>query len=218
MIILLLVFLGSVGMIGTILYQYHKIDQLHEAAVVQYTKTQEAARPAQAEPVASGAPVDAPEAIIAPIMVDFEGLRAINPEVVGWIYCEGTGINYPVMQGENNDYYLTHSYDGAYNVSGSIFVEAENRAGFADRNTIIYGHNMKNDSMFAHLDNWAEPGYYEEHPVIWLLTPEQDYQIKLMAGYTTSAYSDTYVFSLNRERNWYPICGMQLHSRIFSRR
>lgn len=137
MIILLLVFLGSVGMIGTILYQYHKIDQLHEAAVVQYTKTQEAARPAQAEPVASGAPVDAPEAIIAPIMVDFEGLRAINPEVVGWIYCEGTGINYPVMQGENNDYYLTHSYDGAYNVSGSIFVEAENRAGFADRNTII---------------------------------------------------------------------------------
>lgn len=201
MILLLVVFLGSVGVIGAVMYQYRQIDKLYDAAVQTYTQENLEVAESPQEPEASAADAYTPETeakpeagrVIAPITVDFAGLQAVNPEVVGWLYCEGTNINYPVMQGSDDDYYLTHSYDRAYNISGSIFVEAGNSPGFTDLNTIIYGHNMKNEAMFAHLDNWAEQSYYDAHPVMWLLTPERDYRIELFSGYTTSAYSDTYL-------------------------
>ena len=98
-----------------------------------------------------------------------------------------------MLQGTDNDYYLHHTYDGKSSISGSIFADANNRPDFADSNTVIYGHHMKNKSMFATISNWAEQDYYEEHPVMWLLTPRQDYKIVLFSEYTTSAYSDTYV-------------------------
>ena len=97
-----------------------------------------------------------------------------------------------LVQGEDNDLYLHHSYDKAYSVSGSIFVDSGNRKGFVDSNTIIYGHHMKNGSMFASLSKWSDQQYYEEHPVMWLLTPERDYKVELFSGYTTSAYAETY--------------------------
>lgn len=97
-----------------------------------------------------------------------------------------------MVQGADNDYYLKHSYDGAYSASGTVFVDAGNRPGFADCNTVVYGHNMKNGSMFACLSRWADQEFYEAHPVIWLLTPQQDYQIVLLGGCTTSAHADVY--------------------------
>ena len=127
-----------------------------------------------------------------PITVDFRALEAVNGDVCGWIYCPDTPINYPVLQGEDNDTYLHHSYDGAYAAAGSIFVEALNRPDFADANTILYGHHMRDGSMFACLERWAGEGFYGDHPAVWLLTPKQDYRIDLFAGYTTSGYSDTY--------------------------
>lgn len=129
----------------------------------------------------------------APISVDFQGLLEVNEDVVGWIYCPGTNINYPVLHGRDNDVYLRRSYDGSYNNAGSIFVEASNQKGFADANTIIYGHHMESGAeMFADLEEWESQEFYEEHPVMWLLTPEQDYKIVLFSGYTASAYSDAY--------------------------
>lgn len=130
--------------------------------------------------------------IVPPIQVNFGGLQEMNPDVVGWIYSEGTAINYPVLQGDDNGYYLKHLVDGSYNADGSIFVDANNQTGFADGNTIIYGHNMKDGMMFAELLNYADQAYYEAHPVIWLLTPKRNYQIVLFAGYTTDGNSDTY--------------------------
>ena len=170
--LLLIVFIGSVGGILFILKQYKDNDKLYAQAAEDYT-----------EPGTGEA---------APIVVDFEALKAVNEDVVGWIYCEGTVINYPVVQGEDNDLYLHHSYDKAYSVSGSIFVDSGNRKGFVDSNTIIYGHHMKNGSMFASLSKWSDQQYYEEHPVMWLLTPERDYKVELFSGYTTSAYAETY--------------------------
>ena len=128
----------------------------------------------------------------APIDVDFAELARETDDCIGWLYCPDTVINYPVMQGENDDYYLHRSYDGAYSVFGSIFAESKNRPDFMDPNTIVYGHHMRNGSMFATLDRWASQYYYENHPVMWLLTPTQDYEVVLVAGYTTSATSDTY--------------------------
>ena len=128
----------------------------------------------------------------APIRVDFEALRAVNPDVVGWIFCPDTPINYPVLHGATNDTYLHHSYDRTYNVSGSIFVDAANTRGFVDSCSILYGHHMNDNSMFASLSQWQFQSYFDEHPVMWLLTPEQDYKIALFSAYDISAYDDVY--------------------------
>jgi len=130
--------------------------------------------------------------ILAPVRVDFPSLLEVNSDVKGWIYCQDTNIDYPVLYGETNDTYLRHTYDKAYNIAGSIFIESENDPNLKDYNTIIYGHHMNDGSMFAGLEHRAEQSYYDEHPVMWLLTPERDYLLVLASGYTTSAYSDTY--------------------------
>lgn len=132
------------------------------------------------------------EPVYAPLVVDFNKLCEAAPDIQGWIYCEDTNINYPVVQGADNEKYLHHTYIGDYAAAGSIFLEAANSPGFVDSNNIIYGHHMKDKSMFAGLSNWASQEYYDGHPVMWLLTPEQDYMIELFAGYITPAGSDVY--------------------------
>ncbi len=179
MAVLLILFLGSVSAILFILKQYRDDESVYAGAAQDYTQ--------------EGVGEDDGEKDIAPIVVDFEKLRKKNEDVIGWIYCEDTVIDYPVLRGEDNDYYLHHTYDGKKSISGSIFVDTTNRPGFVDSNTVIYGHHMKNKSMFATISKWADQDYYEEHPVMWLLTPEQDYKIVLFSEYTTSAYSDTYL-------------------------
>ncbi len=191
-LVLLAVFLFSVTSIVIILYQYKVSDELYDNAAAQFTMQLPADEREAEEAAQGGEPSGAEVTETAPIRVDFQGLQSVNGDVAGWIYCEDTPINYPVVLGEDNDFYLMHNFDGTGSASGSIFIEAENRPGFADSNTIIYGHHMKNGSMFATLDHWAEQEYYEGHPVMWLLTPEQDYKIVLFSGYTTSASSDTY--------------------------
>ena len=202
MLLLLLVFVTSAGMVAVIMRQYQTGDVLYEEAANRYMVVKGAGDgDASGEPGSDYDPNEAgalqPTSIVqwadpAPIQVDFEELARDTDDCIGWIYCEDTVINYPVMQGENDDYYLHRSYDGAYSVFGSIFAESKNSPDFTDPNTIIYGHHMRNGSMFATLDRWASQYYYENHPVMWLLTPTQDYQIILVAGYTTSATSDTY--------------------------
>ena len=230
-VILLLIFLGSAGMVFSILRQYRTSEQLYEDAVTQFISvvtvpgaaasqgsdsaadiTADAAEaPASAQsmgreeatvqaatPEASEGSVPQPGADtnvldeIAPLIVDFAALQQIAPDAQAWLYCPGTVINYPVVQGEDDDYYLHRSYDGAYNYPGSIFIEALNQPGFQDYNTILYGHNMRDGSMFACLSSWADQAFYETHPVMWLLTPQQDYKVELFSSYTISAYSDTY--------------------------
>ena len=199
--ILLAVFVFSAGMAAWIRHQYEESERLYTEASAAFTRPAPVRTPKPAPEAAaeggsiSEAPAEPEEAHIplyAPIEVDFDALRKVNPDIVGWIWCEDTVIDYPVAQGEDNELYLHHSYDGSYSASGTIFAEAENRRDFADANTILYGHHMKNGSMFASLDRWASQSYYEEHPVMWLLTPTQDYQVVLFSGYTTSAASGTY--------------------------
>jgi len=123
--------------------------------------------------------------------VDFELLARINNQVVGWI-SDGAGINYPVVQGSDNDYYLNHLFDGTINKNGSIFVDYRNTPEFADRNTFIYGHNMLNGTMFAGLSQYSTAGYYEQHPELILNTPEGTYSLQVFSGYVTPGNSDIY--------------------------
>ena len=127
--------------------------------------------------------------------VDFDVLSGINGDVAAWLYSEGTVIDYPVVQGTDNAYYLDHIFDGTYNKLGALFVDCRNTSGFADRNTIVYGHNMNNGSMFASLTKYADQSYYDEHPEMLLVLPEQTYRVELFSGYVTPGNSDTYQIS-----------------------
>jgi len=135
---------------------------------------------ASAAPPAAG--LTAPEK-----QVDFEALRAINDDTVAWIYSEGTPIDYPVVLGEDNAFYLTHTFSGRPGAAGAIFMDFDNQGDFSDANTAIYGHHMRNGSMFASLDKYRKQSYYDEHPVIYLYTPGGNYAIELFSAYVRDA-------------------------------
>ena len=92
----------------------------------------------------------------APIQVDFEALRQQNPDIIAWIYSTDTPINYPVVQSEDNSYYLRRLIDGTRNTAGTIFADFRNAPDFSDRNTLVYGHNMKNNPMFGTLSEYRK--------------------------------------------------------------
>ncbi len=134
------------------------------------------------------------------VSVDFEKLKSTYSDVIGWIYSENTPINYPIVQGENNDYYLRRLPNGKRDVAGSIFADFRNSSDFSDFKTIIYGHNMKNNSMFGTLEKYKSQKYYDEHPIMYLLTKDKNYKILLIGGYTASADSeDTYFISSDKK-------------------
>ncbi|MBQ6583391.1 MAG: class B sortase, partial [Mogibacterium sp.] len=81
-------------------------------------------------------------------VVDFDELLKINPDVQGWLYQKDTVINYPVVQGQDNDEYLHTLVDGTWSGGGTLFVDYRNQSNFGDFNSIIYGHHMKDGSMF----------------------------------------------------------------------
>lgn len=116
------------------------------------------------------------------VSMDFGPIREQSPDITAWIIAEGTPIDYPVMQADDNDYYLTHLYDGEYNSSGSIFLDCRNSGLFKEENSVIYGHHMKNGSMFASLDLYKDQDFYDAHPTMFLYTPNGDYLIELICG------------------------------------
>lgn len=115
--------------------------------------------------------------------VDFEALRENGPDIIGWLSLPDTVLNYPVTQTDNNEYYLNHLYDGTYNKVGCLFADYENRADFSDRNTIIYGHNMRDGSMFALLNRYDEQSYFDTHRQMYLVTPKGGYVMEIFAAF-----------------------------------
>lgn len=131
--------------------------------------------------------VEQPEPVFP--QVDFDALRAINPDVVGWLVIDGTNINYPVVQGNDNQYYLRHLFTGEYNASGCIFLDSRNTRDFAGRHSILYGHHMGNGTMFNGLMDYKEQGFYDAHPTALFLTPAGDYEIEFFSGYVANVRS-----------------------------
>ena len=92
------------------------------------------------------------------------GLKEINEDCVAWIYIEDTAINYPVVQGSDNSFYLKHLIDGKWNSAGCIFLDFRVDSNISDRHSIIYGHHMKDGTMFSGLTKYKKQDYYEAHP------------------------------------------------------
>lgn len=126
--------------------------------------------------------------------IDFEELRKINPDVVGWLSMKDTVIDYPVVKGKDNDYYLKHLFTGEYNTLGTLFVDFRNYDLFEDKNTIIYGHSMLNGSMFFILEEYKKQSFYDEHPEFTFVTPDKSYLLKPIAGKIMDAKEPFVVF------------------------
>lgn len=137
-----------------------------------------------------------------PITVDFAALKAVNEDVVGWIYIEALEISYPMVKGKDNNQYLHTTYEGTYNFAGSIFLDYENSSDFKDPNTIVYGHNMKNGSMFGILNKIVTENAYDKSHYFWILTPEHNYRYEIFAAYTTSVSSDTYMLFKKHDKEF----------------
>ena len=195
-----------------ILAEYREAGETYESIAEEFrhpvTEPPETTAPATEPPVTE--PVTAPgtdepmtddptdEPVLkparAPLAVDFEKLRAKNADVVGWIYADDTPIDYPIVQAADNDYYLRRMLNKRYNVSGSIFMDYRSASDFSDPLTVVYGHNMKNDTMFGSLTKYGDGGYYEAHPWLWLLTPAGNFRIDVVAGFDVSPSSAIYQY------------------------
>lgn len=119
-------------------------------------------------------------------------LQETYPDAIGWIYIPDTSINYPIMQGEDNDFYLTHGTDGRSLKCGCIELDfrCENR--FQNNFNILYGHNMKNGSMFANVCSFKEKAYYDSHPYGWVYTSDAVYRLDFFSVAVTDWYDEIY--------------------------
>lgn len=119
------------------------------------------------------------------IPIDFDSLNALNSEVYAWIRIPGTLIDYPILQRINDDsYYLNHTADGTEGLPGSIYTESVNSTDFSDRNTVIYGHDMKDKSMFGGLSDFVDKEYMNTNSIIYIYTPQNIFTYKIFAAIT----------------------------------
>ena len=125
------------------------------------------------------------------LTLDFSRIASNFPDVVAWISLDNTAINYPVVQGDDNAFYLTHLPNGQEHKMGSIFMDYRNSPDFSDDNTLIYGHNMASGDMFAALNNYRNQAFYEKHPTIKIKTPHNNYTLTLFAAYMIDSAVET---------------------------
>ena len=175
-----------------------------EDLIAMPTETTDAATPT----VDATAPSE-PEATIDPELAEaqaaYEKYKALyeqNNDFIGWISIEDTNISYPVMQSvDEPDFYLKHGFDKSYSDYGVPYLDEACATGLSN-NLVIYGHNMKNGSMFYSLLNYREQSYYDAHPVMYLNTPSQNYKIEVFSGYICNYDSDTYALSFPSEDDY----------------
>ena len=135
------------------------------------------------------------------ITVDFKTLQAKYPDVVGWLYCANTGLNYPIVQTaeEGGEYYLYRDIDGSSNKNGTVFLDWQCSSNFTSQNNLVYGHNMKTGRMFAPIVKYRDQSFYDAHPYMYLYTPNQLYKVNLFAGMVTPHDSTVYSYSLSSD-------------------
>ncbi len=124
--------------------------------------------------------------------IDFTELKQKNEDIVGWLRIRALGISYPVVQGEDNDFYLHRTFEKEDNFAGCIFVNCDNSGNFTDQNTIIYGHNMKDGSMFGKLKKFREEGVFDKSKYFWMFTPDLIYEYRIFSATVVDKTGITY--------------------------
>lgn len=175
----LAVFLFAAGKLGTIFFRYYKEDASYDKLEAFAKLNGEAAPQANAEYVPP---------------VDFAALSELNPDVIGWIYFETMDINYPIVQGEDNEFYLHHGFYKEENNSGCIFMDTESSPDFSSENSFLYGHNMKNKSMFAKLNQYEEESFFQDNKTFVIYTPEKMMRYEIYSCYPAELSLDSFTY------------------------
>jgi sortase B len=134
--------------------------------------------------------------------INFETLKSFSNNAAAWLYSPNTLIDYPVMKADDYSYYLTHLPDGRKNGGGSLFIDYNCASDFSGKLTVIYGHHMKNGTMFGSLLKYKEKGYYEKHPFMYLYTEQTNYRIDILYGCVIDAgqwREQAYIYEENLE-------------------
>lgn len=137
------------------------------------------------------------------IDVDIAGLRQENEDIAGWIYFENEEISYPVLYSGDNTTYLRKAYTGENVQAGSIFIDGDNSSDFSDVHTIIYGHNMKDLSMFGKLKNYvSDKAYIKDHEYFQVITEDRKYRYRIFAYKIVPGDSDVYTIYKNGSQDF----------------
>lgn len=121
-------------------------------------------------------------------MIQVKTLKQENPEIVGWLEIKGTNVNYPVLQGPDNEYYMTHNYKKEKSKNGSIFLSKDYDWNLKCNNLLIYGHNMQNGTMFQDLLKYEDINFYNSHPIINFTTEHDDSEYQIIAVLKSRVY------------------------------
>lgn len=165
-IVSIVVFVGALAALGAIGYQYWAQQNAY-SGLEEYAEVD-----------------DNSNLALSDLKVDWDGLRAINPDIVAWVYVPGTPINYPVVQGSDNQEYLHKAFDGSTGwlaSAGTIFLDASNASDLSDQNNALYGHHMNDGSMFASLADFENQDTFDSHRDIYVLIPQGNYRLKTFA-------------------------------------
>ena len=128
-----------------------------------------------------------------PSPIDFASLQEQYPDVVGWLKMDDVDISYPIVQGSDNDYYLSHDPSGASNIDGAIFLDYRNKSLDTDLYALVYGHNMLDESMFGHLDEYTNEAFYQKGTDAFsIYTPKGSYRYKIFAVNIVDPTDDAY--------------------------
>lgn len=135
--------------------------------------------------------------------VDWDKLRKEAPDVVAWLYIPNTNINYPIVQGSDNDFYLRHAYDKTADRRGTIFLDNEANKDFSDRNSLIYAHNGYSGVMtFAELEKFLDQQFFNDNQYLYLLTPQGNYRCPILAMSKVTTDSQLYQTQFNDDASW----------------
>ena len=121
-------------------------------------------------------------------MLKVKELKEENQDIVGWLEIENTNINYPVLQGKDNEYYMTHNYKKQKSKNGSIFLDKDYDWNIKGNNLLMYGHNLNNGTMFQELLKYEKESFYKEHPVIRFTTEKEDSNYEIISVIKTRVY------------------------------
>ena len=161
------------------------------------------------EPKVKEEPIQEPEQAAEPepepvdIPIDFAELQKMNPEIYAWIQIPGTEVDYPIVQRPEDDaYYLDHTIEGEEGLPGSIYTESLNKQDFTDKNTVIYGHNMKDCTMFGGLKDYKDSAYMDEHSEVYIYTPEHIFTYKIFAAVTYDSRHIMVAFDFDQDEQY----------------
>lgn len=177
------------------------------AALEDDTALDELQKEIENDQIATEATIENGQEVELPLMrnpIDFASLLNVNEDITGWLKVSALDISYPIVQGEDNDYYLHRTFEKTENFAGCIFMNCDNEADFTDQNTIIYGHNMKDGSMFGKLKQFKEKENFEKSKYFWVFTSDKIYQYRIFSAATVDKSGLFYqvVFRDNDFEQW----------------